>query len=251
VFLSETLAVMADNSFSSTIKTWISAIVQGVLSTIAIALIPGAFLIYLARLQSVWTTPLLIGLGGTMMAAIIICAARLVRSLPNERVIPTTDNIEKCVRDWLDNFRYGVKNDPIQTAHFRFVVTTDGGRRIIVGRVREEFSDYVTLRADIKPTEEELALMEKIGEYEKQLMIMDLQLEMARAQIGYSGLETSAGPFYLFRRIPITRNLTEHEFIAAMDAVDAAVNSISIVFRMASLRWQIRLKETTSIAKQA
>lgn len=206
------------------------------LATLLIALIPGAFEAHLVRIQSAWSGPVLMALCATALAMIILLAMDAIRRLPPRRVIPSVNNIETCVRMWLDNFRYAVQNAPIPITHFRFIVTVDSGTKMIVVRLREEFTDYLVIRSELDPSNEELKRIEEMTEDERTLIIMEIRLELARRNIGYSGLSLPIEDFGIFKRIPVRDSLTEHEFIAALDEVEAAVHIVGIVFSIALTR---------------
>src|SRR6266849_7687369 len=104
-------------------RRWIEGISQGIIATVIFALISGGAVTYLSLINSIWTVPILRGLGTIALFCISIFAIKGIRLLPAKRTIPNLKNIETCVRLWLDNFRVGVKNDPIPTTYFRVVAT--------------------------------------------------------------------------------------------------------------------------------
>ena len=137
------------------VKRWIESILQNVVATVLIALVPGAGIAYLARIGSQWTTPLLLGGLAAALSSLTAFLLRRQIGLPIKRETVSIENVEDLTRVWLNNFRVGIKNDPLPEASFRFLVTMDGGMQLIIGRPRNEFSDYLIVRHDIAPTPDE------------------------------------------------------------------------------------------------
>ena len=72
-------------------------------------------------------------------------------------------------------------------------------------------------------------MFQALSEPDKQRITVSAQLELARRNVGYSGPLLAANGFYIFKRIPISETLTEHQFIAAIDEVEAAVHAVIAV----------------------
>jgi hypothetical protein len=207
---------------------WGKSIGQGILTTIILALIPGTVVTYLAHVQSVWTGPVLEGLVAAFLCACILIMIRAWGHLPPSRVRPNSKNIESCVRSWLDNHRVSVKNDPSPESHFRLRVTLNEKTMTIV-RMRDESEDYVQILADLG-THGDNKLLELFNSDEIAQTIWNIQLELARAQVGYSGLVNPPDNFMIFRRVPIHHNLTEFIFISMLGSVEAAMNLVMLMF---------------------
>jgi len=111
----------------------------------------------------------------------------------------------------------------------------DSGAKMIVGRVRDD-GEYVRVRADMGPTADDLRALEPLTDAEKMRVVLQVRLELSRLGVGYSNLEEAQSQFYIFKRIPISENLTEDTFIANLDAVEAAVHAVNIVFHLAVQR---------------
>ncbi|HEY6768008.1 MAG TPA: DUF2299 family protein [Candidatus Sulfotelmatobacter sp.] len=211
-------------------RRWAEGTLQSVVGALIIALIPGAAVTYLSHIQSAWATPVLLGLAAAALATIIILSLDAIRRLPPRRVIPSTTNIESCVRDWLNNFQYSVKKSPQDNTYFRYLVTVDSGTKMLVGRTKGDFQDYVQIRADVVPGPSDLEQIASLGLSERAALIGNIRLELARRKIGYRNLGLPANDTYIFKHIPIRESLTEHEFIAALDEVEGAAHSIGLVF---------------------
>jgi hypothetical protein len=218
-------------------RRWAEGTIQSILGAVIIGCIPAAIIIRLVRIQSSWSGPVMVGLCAFTLTMISILALDAIRRLPPKRVIPNLKNIERCVRDWLDNFRYSVQKSPLPTAYFRFLVTVDSGTKMYIGRPRESFEDYILIRSEIKPTDAECQSIENLSEENRKLLILHIRLEMERRHLGYSNLGwPTSDPIVIFKRIPIREILTEHEFIAAIDEVEAAVHCVGTVFSIALIK---------------
>ncbi|MHB1959680.1 MAG: DUF2299 family protein [Acidobacteriaceae bacterium] len=202
------------------------------LASVLIALIPGAIVTHLIRIQSAWSGPVLGGMGATALAMIILLSIDAIRRLPPRRVIPNLKNIESCVRDWLNNFQYSVKKSPVETAHFRYLVTVDSGTKMLIGRTKDGFQDYIVIRSDMSPNADDMSQFNSLSDLQKAVVVGSIRLELARRRVGYQNLTIPANDFFISKRIPIRESLTEHEFIAAVDEVEAAAHSVMFVFAL-------------------
>jgi hypothetical protein len=183
-------------------------------------------------MQSGWSGPVFMGLSATAVTMVALLALDAIRRLPPRRVIPNLKNIEFCVRDWLNNFQYSVKRSPLETAHFRYLVTVESGTKMLIGRTKNDFQDYIQIRCDMNPTEKDMSLFHGLSELERAVITGNIRLELARRNVGYQNLTLPADNFFISKRIPIRETLTEHEFIAAIDEVEAAAHSVMFVFAL-------------------
>jgi hypothetical protein len=192
-------------------------------------LIPAGFLTYLEHVKSVWAAPALDGLGAGLMAVAIWAAIRGISQLPLKRIRPNSDNIESCVRDWLDSYKVSVKNDSSPESYFRLRITLDAGHLMTVVRMKDGYSEYVQILCDLGIRGENKKLIEQFTEEEINETLLELKLELARAKVGYGGLVQPPENFHLFRRVPIHPNLTEFFFMAMVGEVEAAANLVIII----------------------
>lgn len=213
-------------------RRWLEGTLQSILGTVVIALIPGAVVTYLSHIQSAWTTPVLLGLCATSLTAIIVLSVDAVRRLPPRRIIPSTTNIESCIRDWLNNFQCSVKRAPLENTYFRYLVAMDSGTKMLVGRTKGDFQDYIQIRADVSPGPDDIERISTLSELEKAALLTNIRLELTRRKVGYRNLAFPAKEIYIFKSIPIRETLTEHEFVTALNEVEAAAHSIGFVFAL-------------------
>ncbi|HEY2016169.1 MAG TPA: hypothetical protein VGH38_21850, partial [Bryobacteraceae bacterium] len=70
----------------------------------------------------------------------------------------------------------------------------------------------------------------ELSDIERAVVVGNIRLELARRSVGYQNLEIPGDKFFIAKRLPIRETLTEHEFVAAIDEVEAAAHSVQIVF---------------------
>ena len=158
---------------------------------------------------------------------------RLTKRVPKPKIVPTVNNIEQCVRGWLDNHRVTVKNDPVQDCYWRLVITLDSGCILSVLRSKSEYPEYVQIFCALGIKGDNLKLLDQFSQEEKAQVILDIQLELARAKVGYSGLVDPPEDFFTFQRVPIYPTLNEFVFMNMVGNVEAARNLVSVVFQKA------------------
>jgi hypothetical protein len=207
-----------------------------------------AFIGYLALVASPWLKPILYGMVAAGVALLCGIAIIVLRRIPRPRIVPSEKNIESCIRSWLDNHRIGVKNDPSPESHFRLRITLDSGKLLTVVRMRDQ-PDYVQILADLGVRGEDKKLLEQFNEEEIEQIFWDTRVELARAQVGYGGLEDPPENFVLFRRVPIQHNLTEFIFISAVGSVEAAMNLVGLMFLKTRMEAEKRKPKNTPAAK--
>jgi len=214
------------------VKRWLESILQNVVASVLIALVPAAGITYLAKVGSQWTSPLLLG---AMAAALSSLTALLIRRqlvLPTKSVTASTHNIEGLSLAWLGNFRVGIKNEPTPEAFFRFVLTMDGGTQMLIGRPRNEFNNYLIIRHDVTPSETEQQTIASLPPGEGARLICSIRLELSRFRVGFTPIGVPLTQFGIFKRVPINEALTEHSLIAAVEDVEAAVLAVNNIYAM-------------------
>lgn len=211
-------------------RDWGKSLGQNLLFAVLVALIPGAAVTWLAHVQSLWAVPALEGLGAMLLASGSFVAIRASRTLPPRRLMPNSENIESCIRLWLDSHKFSVKNDPSPESYFRLRIKLDSGVNLTVLRMKNEHPDYIQILCDMGIRGEDKKVLESFSEAEAEQIIFDIRLELARAAIGYSGLVNPPENFMMFRRLPIHHNLTEFIFIGTIGEVEAAHNLVILMF---------------------
>ena len=191
---------------------------------------------YLAHIASPWFWPIFYGLVAAALALLCCLGFLVVRRTPRPKVIPSTKNIESCVRLWLDNHKIAVKNDPYPDGHFRFRITLDGGAALTVLRSRTEQPDYVHISCDLGMRGEDIKLLKQFTDDEMTEMLLDIKRELARARVGYSGLVYPPENFMIVRNVPIYPTLSEFAFMSMIFDVEAAMNLVGNVFLR--MRWR-------------
>lgn len=194
-----------------------------------VAGIGGIVIAFLSKNASAWALPVFYGLIAFAVLSVGMWALRSISKLPRPRVVTSVDNVEALVRTWLNNFRVGVKNDPVAEAFFRIIATMDNGTQLRVGRPRGDLSGYLIVRGDVALTADELRTIAALPQQELSRIIAEIRLELARAKVGYSGLTLPITNVAVFKRIPIGEALTEDSFMAKLEEIEAALLAMAAI----------------------
>lgn len=199
-----------------------------------VATVVGAVVTYLQHEGSAWVKPLLFGGAAWITTFCSILAVRIMRRIPKRADPITQENVGRRIREWFDEFGLTVRTVHEPDSSFGYVVTTDGGKRIAVSKNKTgQFSDYIQVQASINPTDEEKQNIAKLSEDEKTAIGLAIKLELSRAVMGYKAPNIFE-EIVVFRRIPITPQLTTEDLFNAIWDVEAILNSL---FTVASLGW--------------
>jgi hypothetical protein len=209
---------------------WLSEVAVNLFSNL-VALAAGGIVTYLSHEGSTWVKPVMYGAGAWLLTFCSIMAARVWRRIPRRSEFVTLENAGTKIHGWLDEFGLTVQriNDP--ESEFFFLITTDGGKKIAVLRTKDQFKDYVLIRALIGPTDEEKTTISQLSDDEKIGFRLAVQLELARAVVGYK-TENLLDGLTVFKRIPITPTLTTEEVFDAMWDIEAVVSSVYLLGAM-------------------
>jgi hypothetical protein len=236
-----TMTRMSKNSSS----VWSSGLVINLTSNF-IAFIVGGIVSYFSHEGSTWVKPLLFGALAWLVTFVSILAIRFMRRIPPRGEPVTPENIGRKIRDWLDEFNLTVKsvNDP--DAHFFYIVTTEGGKKITIFRGKKKFSDYIEFGSHLNETDEEKQQLADWSEDEKTATRLAMILELTRAVMAYR-FDDDFEKLHIFRRIPITSTLTAEEIFREIWAVEAMVGSIYAVAQMGIHRHKVNNQSNSAI----
>lgn len=181
---------------------------------------------YLKATASTMFAPLFYGFMGG--AAVVVCSVAisiLRRISPGPPV--SSKNIEGLIRKWLDNFKVTVKSDPGSDLYFRFHLTLDSGFQMTVLRSKTEHPEYFSIIAQLGMSGEEAKkVLGLFTEGEIAQLLVNLKIELARAKVGYGGLQLPPDNFHVFRRVPILPGLTEFIFMSMVFDIECAVSLV-------------------------
>ncbi len=141
----------------------------------------------------------------------------------SDAFIVTPENVESCVRQWLDNFEVTTKklSEP-DKFHFGCLVTYSDTIPILIYRNINR-DQYLTIQGTVGLSEGHKVLFDKLSETEKKRFILELRTEISRAKI-----HTKWEPplqITVVRILPIT-TLTEGELVDQMDGVHAGMQLV-------------------------
>lgn len=191
------------------VSNWISAVIM---------LAVGALVTYLKKKSSAWLGPTMWGLGGCVLAGLVLICFWGVSSIPKNRPPDvTTDNIEKNVRTWLDDFGLSTKKEDDPATYFKLTATMPSGDPVTIARLKTHDS-YVAVEALISISPEHKTVLDKLSPQEMTDFFNQLNMELARAKIG--NIIQLPTQITVVSRIPITSSLTEDEFVRCVDEVE-------------------------------
>lgn len=207
-------------------------LVIGIVSSIIATILVAVVVMLISHLDSTWTKPIVNGFLAGLLTLGICIGIMILRVIPKTNRPTTFENVEGLIREWLDNFGFSVKREPIPEAHFRYIVETGGKLRIILGRLKNDLSSYILLRLEIGPDDNEKQIIASLTDEERSFAMVQTKLELNRISIGYEGFTSLDSGFSLTKRIPISSELTEDDLITAIGEIEAAYH---LVFLTGSL----------------
>jgi hypothetical protein len=209
-----------------------------------IGVVVGAIVAYLKHEGSIWVSPLLFGMVAWFLTMGIWVVARVFRNVPRRQIRITEDNIQSMLRGWLDDLGLKVQSLNETGSYFKFIVTTDGGKVITISRDKDYWPEYLTYRALYKEGEEN-KVFASFSPEEKAEARLAIQLELARAVIGYNAPDVLED-FTLFKRIPISPSLGVEDVSKTLWEVEAALSSVFFVGARLKVQQRMRAGELTS-----
>ncbi len=114
---------------------------------------------------------------------------------------------------------------------------------MILGRVKDEWPDYLIFRAEIAVSEDDKAILADFTEDERVSALLSLKLELARAGVGYSGLTAIDSGLNIFTKIPINHALSEDQLIESIWKLEAVVNQVYLIGAIAAQRHKASQKD--------
>jgi hypothetical protein len=138
---------------------------QGVVSNLVYAVLilaGGAVLTYLRARNSRWASPILYGLAGVALIAVILLALKGFATLSNQLPATTPDTVEMNIRTWLDAFKIAQQRQSDPESHFSLRVTLPNNIPMVVRR-QKEYDRYVSIEAGILPAKEYQQILEKFS----------------------------------------------------------------------------------------
>lgn len=211
-----------------------------------IALIVGSLVAYFEHEGSLWVKPLLFGFLAWVMIFGAILLYRIAGTVPPKVDAVTDENLGSLVRDWFDRYNLTVKRLNDSEAHFSYIVTTPGGKKVTVKR-RKANPEYISFSGDMAALKAEgRAAFDALSADEQLRCTTEVKLELSRAVVGLNIPKSIPDGFSVFRELPVTRALTEAQFISEIWFIEAVVNSIIAVNGLTEIRLRAEGKVTTT-----
>jgi hypothetical protein len=200
---------------------WREGLVINLVSN-AVCFVVGVVVAYLKHEGSEWVSPLLFGVMAWLLSMGIWFIARVLRTIPTRQRI-TDRNLPTILRGWFDDIGLKVQSKKDDLTDFTFIVTTDGNWVISIMRLKES-PEYLTFTGYYKG---EVQNFSHFTDKEKIEARLAIRLELSRSVMGYTSQDILEG-FTLFRRIPISPQLSIEEVSRTLWEVEAALASVFI-----------------------
>ena len=216
-------------------------VVGNALYTVCVLIFGGA-VTYLSYNVPGWGTALLRGFWAALAAILVTLAWRIMQVVPARRQPITTENIEEKIKEWLYKHNLTIKNDPTESSYFRLLVTTEGGCKVFISRNKKVDSASLIFHGELHATDAEITIAETFTDEEKLTFLLDLRLELSRANVSYSGLDYSTG-FVIAKSLPISADLNEFEVMKLLWELEAVINSALVIVLIAAQRYRLRQRQ--------
>ncbi|MFL6303563.1 MAG: DUF2299 family protein [Candidatus Sulfotelmatobacter sp.] len=209
-------------------RNWAESITHNVVGSVIATIVAGISAAVWAFLAPAWRVPIVIGLVfgvGTLLGLYLLAA---IKRMPPVIQATTTDNVEHRVREWLDRFNLTIKRVPdAPDGFFAFEITTAGQRIIRIARMKDKWPEYLHFGAAITFAPEIVAEMQQGTQPNRRMtdFLLSLRIELTRIAISYAMNEQNNG-IILFKRIPITSVLNEHEVIETVWEMDGIISTL-------------------------
>jgi len=199
---------------------------NNIAATALCTVVSGVIAILYTRFGPTWAKPLMNGVIAGAVTLAIFLSLRAILSLPRAKAAITPENVGGFVLSSLHKFNLEVKNIVDDESYFIFKVTTDAGKVVTVRRARKLYSDYLTFRAVITLSDDEKKEFASFTEYERASLAQAIQIEIARAVMGYRTDGLLSHDLWLWRHIPISATLSEETVITTIWQMEAMVTTL-------------------------
>lgn len=220
---------------------WVTSLLQTIFGSLLYDLLlaagVAALLGWLKSKASQWANPVLYGIVAFTAVLIIgyVLTGRPVLSRQQPQV--TSENIEANVKRWSENLGMSVERTNRQDAFFSYTMRLYNGDPVEIFRGKDK-PGYLQFMSTISVAAEHQAILAKLSEVQSEKMIQELNLEVARANLGcsfgVSGTQNAKSgtrfltAVFLQRGVPL-ENLNEGYFGVNFDEVTRGVELVRAV----------------------
>jgi hypothetical protein len=145
--------------------------------------------------------------------------------------IHTRKRLENEIHGWLDSFHFGLKREATPETYFNFSVTPEEIPTFTVA-LPKDLDRYVMIGSLIGVSDEDKVFIENLSVNDRELLKANLGLILSRNKAGFK-IDLGANKILIQTRVPVTRDLTEHAFMSAVDelitARAGAINALNIL----------------------
>jgi hypothetical protein len=130
--------------------------------------------------------------------------------------VTTLENVDSRIKNWVsafpDFFAGGrIEEEHRSDMHFAYGLIFADGLGVAVSRNKDRWGRFITLGSSVIPDSKGLAHYNNLSDDQKQRLVRDLGIEIARAKIPVNNIDPSK-PIQVARDIPVDATLTDVEF---------------------------------------
>jgi hypothetical protein len=189
---------------------------------------------YLKRTNSTWFQPVLYGLAGGALVAVILLCGQIVASPKRSEASP--ENVETKIQEWVGNTAISVRQATAIAPNtiFTLELTFPNSNKIVVERFKSSDS-YITLESHLLvDSQDQQKSFAALSQPDAQDILSNISLEMSRARIQAS---TQAPPRILdLAQIIRIDSMTEEKFMDDISGMENAVSIAKITFAQGLFR---------------
>jgi hypothetical protein len=132
------------------------------LSTLLV-LAGGAVVAFLKARGSKFTSPILYGVGTSVLLMSLLLMVRIIGTLPPHRALVTPSNVQEKIQSWVDKFHFSVKKDRFDKAAFALDITGMNGKELKVAQLKD-LDGYIVVSSAIHASPEHLRIMNSLND---------------------------------------------------------------------------------------
>ncbi|HJP95275.1 MAG TPA: DUF2299 family protein [Pyrinomonadaceae bacterium] len=146
--------------------------------------------------------------------------------------IQTRKHVEANVREWLDAFRFSVKREQNENAHFEFIATPEMGGSLVIGNYKHQLDRYIIVHGRVALSDTDKRMFDGLSREEQTALAGSLSIYLSRSRASFK-IDLNTNEINIQRRVPITNELTEHVLVTAIeDFVNARLGTVNALIMM-------------------
>jgi hypothetical protein len=191
----------------------------------------GAIVVYAWLKAAGMVTAILVGCGAGLMVAFAMVLWRAHAFYKREAPIDES-NVDQALQKWSVDMGWSFRKIDIPNAHFcaEVVHPRQSERRVLVARFKNR-PRYIRFQSHV-PIPDDVQGRLVFAPDGAERIISQMKVALARAGLWYQGLSIPLSKLIVEHWIPVTRDLTEWEYIAAKDKLAAGIVEILEILKV-------------------